>query len=162
FALQFAVMAGAEVFATSSSPAKLERLKALGAAHGVNYREDPDWGSTVLRMTGGRGIDHVVEVGGAGTLKQSMRCLALGGTISMIGVVAGPRAELNVPIVAMQDIAIRGVTVGPRSALERLVAAAEQHRLKPVIDRTFPLSELRAALEYLESGQHFGKVCIEI
>jgi len=163
FALQFAVMAGAEVYATSSSDDKLAKLKELGASHVVNYREDAEWGKTVMKMSRGRGIDHVVEIGGAATLKQSMRCSSLGGMISMIGVVGGPRAELNVPIVAMQDMVIRGANAGSRMALKRMVAAMGHHGVKPVIDdKVFGLSELRDALIYLKSSKHIGKVCIEI
>src|SRR5690606_26329009 len=125
----------------------------------VNYREDPDWGKTVKGMTAGRGIDHVGEIGGAATLKQSMLCLRLGGHISMIGVVTGPRAELNVPIVAMSGATIRGVSSGSRAALTRLLDAMAHHRIKPVIDRkSFDLADLREGLTYLQSGSHVGKV----
>lgn len=163
FALQFAVMAGAEVYATSSSAEKIAKLKELGASHTVNYREEEEWGKAVMKMSRGRGIDHVVEIGGASTLKQSMRCSALGAMISMIGVVGGPRAELNVPIVAMQDLVIRGANAGSKASLKRMVDAMGHHGVKPVIDqKVFGLSELKEALTYLKSGQHIGKVCVEI
>lgn len=163
FALQFAVMAGAEVYATVSSPAKAELVRLLGASHVVNYRDDPEWGKTVMKMTGGRGIDHVVEIGGAETLKQSMLSLGLGGHISMIGVVTGPRAELNVPVVSMQGTTIRGVSAGSRLALSRLVDAMSHHGIRPVIDPAgFYLDTLRDALLHLKDGRHTGKVVIDI
>ncbi len=163
FALQFAVMAGAEVYATSSSPEKLELLKSLGAAHVVNYREDPEWGKTVQKATRGRGIDLAVEIGGAETLKHTMRTMALGGTIAMVGVVTGTKAELNLPIVAMQEMRIEGVTAGSRASLQLLVDALARNGVKPVIDkRMFTLDTLKDGLEYLSTGQHVGKVCLEI
>jgi NADPH:quinone reductase-like Zn-dependent oxidoreductase len=163
FALQFAVAAGAEVYATASSPEKAELVKSLGAAHVVNYREDADWGKTVMKMTGGRGIDHVVEIGGAETLKQSMLSLKLEGNIYMIGVVTGPKAELNVPIIAMSGTTIRGISAGSRLSLKRMVDAMAHHSIKPVIDRPdFKLDTLKDALLHLKSGKHTGKVVIEI
>ena len=163
FALQFARMAGAEVYATSSSPEKLDLLKRLGADHVVNHREDADWGKTVMGLTGGRGVDHVVDIGGAETLKQSMRALKPGGTITMIGVVTGPKAELNVPIVAMQALRLQGANAGSRLMLERMVDAIAANGMKPVIDETaFDLSCLPDALRHLEAGRHVGKVCIDI
>lgn len=163
FALQFAVMAGAEVYATSSSAEKLDLLKKLGASHVFNYKDDQAWGVAVQKATGGRGIDVAVEIGGAETLKQTMRAMTLGGTIAMVGVVTGAKAELNVPIVAMQETRIEGVTAGSRVALQRLVDAIARNGVKPVIDqRVFTLETLREGLEYLASGKHVGKVCVEI
>lgn len=163
FALQFAVAAGAEVYATVSSAEKGKLVEALGASHVVNYREDADWGKTVMKATGGRGIDHVVEIGGAQTLKQSMLSLKLGGSIYMIGVVTGPKAEINIPIVAMSGATIRGVAAGSRLALKRMVDAMSHHRIKPVIDKSsFTLDSLKDALLHLKSGKHTGKVVIEI
>ncbi len=163
FALQFAKMAGAEVFATSSSPEKLEVLKGLGADHVVNYREEPEWGKAVMALSGGRGMDHVIEIGGADTLKQSMRALAPGGTITMIGVVTGPKADLNVPIVAMQALRIQGANAGSRLMLQQMVDAIAANGLRPVIDESrFTLETLADGLRYLQSGKHVGKVCVEI
>ncbi|MEX0409511.1 NAD(P)-dependent alcohol dehydrogenase [Aquibium sp. LZ166] len=163
FALQFAKMAGAAVFATSSSPEKLELLKRLGADHVVNHREDAEWGKTIMGLTGGAGIDHVVDIGGAETLKHSMRALRPGGTITLIGVVTGPRAELNVPIVAMQALRLEGANAGSRLMLQQMVDAIAANGLKPVIDeKRFGLSELADGLRYLEAGRHVGKVCIDI
>lgn len=163
FALQFAVAAGAEVYATVSSAEKGALVKSLGASFVVNYREDAEWGKTVMKATGGRGIDHVVEIGGAETLKQSMLSLKLEGNIYMIGVVTGPKAEINVPIVAMSGTTMRGVSAGSRLSLKRLVDAMEHHKIKPVIDKSsFKLDMLKDALLHLKSGKHTGKVIIEI
>lgn len=162
FALQIARMAGAEVYATSSSENKLERLTALGASHVINYVEDPDWGKTINKMTRRRGVDAVVEVVGGDSFKQSMRAVAVGGVICTIGVVGGARAELNIPVAIMQNVRIQGISAGSRAALSRMATAFEHHGVKPVVDRVFPLSELKEALLYLKQQRHIGKVCIEI
>ena len=162
FAIQFARLCGAEVIATSSSDAKLARVMEMGAAHLINYVEDPDWGKTALALTGGRGVDNVVEVGGAGTLKQSIRAVRPGGTISIVGVLSGARSDLLIPLIGSRNIRLQGVTVGTVGGLEAMLRAMDFHRIKPVVDRVFPMTEAQAAYEYLASGQHFGKVCIEI
>ncbi len=163
FALQFARAAGARVIAISSTPKKLERLQALGAQHGICYGEDAEWGKTARRFTpGGQGVDLVVETAGAATLKQSMRAARMGGTLALIGMVSGPSAELNLPLVAMSSLRIQGIAVGSRSHLQQVLAACETNRIEPVIDRVMPLADLGAALRHVESGQQFGKVCIEI
>jgi alcohol dehydrogenase len=163
FALQFARAAGARVIAISSTPKKLERLQALGAQHGICYAVDAEWGKTARRFTpGGRGVDLVVETAGAATLKQSMRAARMGGTLALIGMVSGPSAELNLPLVAMGSLRIQGIAVGSRSHLQQVLAACETNRIEPVIDRVMPLADLGAALRHVESGQQFGKVCIEI
>ncbi|RST85025.1 NAD(P)-dependent alcohol dehydrogenase [Aquibium carbonis] len=163
FALQFAKLAGAEVYATSSSPEKLELLKRLGADHVVNHREDAEWGKTIMGLTRGAGIDHVIDIGGAETLKQSMRALKPAGTITLIGVVTGTKAELNLPIVAMQALRLEGANAGSRLMLQHMVDAIATNGLKPVIDeKRFGLSDLAEGLRYLEAGRHVGKVCIEI
>ena len=163
FALQFARAAGARVIAISSTPKKLERLQALGAQHGICYGEDAEWGKTARRFTpGGQGVDLVVETAGAATLKQSMRAARMGGNLALIGMVSGPSAELNLPLVAMGSLRIQGIAVGSRSHLQQVLAACETNRIEPVIDRVMPLADLGAALRHVESGQQFGKVCIEI
>lgn len=162
FAIQFARLCGADVIATSSSDAKLERVRDMGAAHLINYVDDPDWGKTALALTGGRGVDNVVEVGGAGTLKQSIRAVRPGGTISLVGVLSGARSDLLIPLIGSRNIRIQGIAVGAAGGLEAMLRAMDFHRIKPVIDRVFPLADAQAAYEYLLSGQHFGKVCIEI
>ena len=162
FAVQFAKLAGAVVIATSSSDDKLERLRDLGADHVINYRRDENWGKTALALTGGRGVDHVVEVGGAGTLKNSIRAVRPSGMLSMIGVLSGAKHALNLPLIVMQDIRLQGVTVGSRESAEAMTAAMTDHGLHPVVDRVFPLEQTRQAYDYLASGRHFGKVCITL
>lgn len=162
FALQFAKMAGANVIITSSSDEKLERAKKLGASNGINYKTNEQWSKEVKKATGGAGVDHVIEVGGVGTLEQSIRSCRMGGHISLVGVLAGPQAPLNLTLVLMQDIRIQGVFVGPRESFEEMNRAITQHKLKPVIDRTFPFKDVRAALDYTIAGKHFGKVCVTV
>jgi NADPH:quinone reductase-like Zn-dependent oxidoreductase len=158
FALQIAKMFGARVIATSSSPAKRERLRAMGAMATIDYKADADWGKTVRSMTGG--VDHVVEVGGAGTLAQSLRAVAPGGTIHVIGVLGGAADTLDVRPVLMNEVRLQGVIVGPRESLEAVGRAFAANDATPIVDRVFPWAEAREALAYLESGAHFGKVCI--
>ena len=162
FALQFAKLLGAEVIVTSSSDEKLARAKELGAGRGVNYRDHPTWSKQVREFTNGVGVDHIVEVGGAGTLAQSMRSIKMGGHISLIGVLSGYEAPLNLTPVLMQDVRLQGVIVGPRDAFEAMNRAIELHRLRPVVDQVFPFEDTRAAIEYMAAGKHFGKVCIRV
>ncbi len=162
FALQFAKLAGARVIVTSSSDEKLERARAMGADETINYRQTPDWAAAARELTGGRGVDHVVEVGGAGTFQQSIAASALGGSIAVIGVLSGFVKDLNVAAMFGGNLHINGITVGSREHVEQMVRAIEVAKLKPVIDRRFPLAELPAALALMQSGGHFGKVAIEI
>lgn len=162
FALQIALAAGARVIATSSSPAKLDRLLELGAHEVINYKADPAWGATARKLTGGRGVDHVVEVGGAGTLTQSIRATRIGGHISMIGVLAGGAQEINVIPILMQNIRIQGVLVGHRAAFEDMLAAFALHKISPVLDRSFAFADAPEAMQYMLSGAHFGKVTIAV
>jgi NADPH:quinone reductase-like Zn-dependent oxidoreductase len=160
FALQFAKAAGATVIVTSSSDEKLERARALGADHLVNYRSTPDWAKEVRRITGGRGADHVVEVGGAGTFEQSLRAIRLGGKIAVIGILGGFVKDLNVAAIFGANALIHGVTVGSRDHFESMTRAIEANGIKPVIDRRFPLEETRAAFECMKAGAHFGKIVV--
>lgn len=161
FALQFAVAAGAKVIATVSSDTKDELVRSMGASDTVNYRTDEDWGKTVKKMTGG--VDHVVEVGGAQTFKQSMLAAGLAAKIYMIGVVTGPRTELNIPIVAMSGTRIEGVSAGSRASAQRMVNAVAHHGIKPVIDsESFTLDTLKEGISYLEQGKHTGKIVVDI
>lgn len=162
FAVQVAKMLGARVIATSSSPAKLERVLELGASDGINYVKTPDWGKAAKGLTGGDGVDHVIEVGGGKTLEQSLRAVRPGGTISIIGVLSGIATDLNLLPILMQNIRLQGVLVGHRESFEALSRAITVSQLRPVIDRVFPYSEALAALRHLESGAHFGKICIQI
>jgi NADPH:quinone reductase-like Zn-dependent oxidoreductase len=161
FALQIAKLAGAKVIITSSSNEKLARAKELGANETINYREHEDWDSVVLDLTNKRGVDHVIEVGGPGTLQRSMRAVKMGGHIAVIGLAAGKGEFTNVPIF-MKALKLIGVFVGSRVMFEDMNAAIEKSRIMPVIDKTFGFSEVRQALEYMKSGGHFGKIVINI
>lgn len=161
FALQFATMMGLRAIVTSSSDLKLERARSMGAWQTINYMTEPDWGKLARNMTGGRGVDLVVEVGGAGTLAQSISAVRPGGQISLIGVVAGVSSEFNVLPILMKNTRVQGVFVGHREGFEAMNRAIEANALRPIVDRTFPLNDTREALEHLSSGQHFGKICIE-
>lgn len=162
FALQFARMAGARVIVTSSSDGKLERARELGAADGVNYRQEPAWARRVKELTGGRGADLVVEVGGAGTLEQSLHAVRMGGTVAMIGALAGPAAPLSVIPILMRQVRVQGVLVGHREGFEAMNRAIEAHRLEPVVDRVFPFDQAPEAFRRLASGEHFGKVVVRV
>ena len=162
FALQFAVAMGARVIATSSTPDKLARLAQLGAGDVINYREVPEWGRRVVDLNDGVGADLVVEVGGAQTLKQSLLAVRAGGAMTLIGVVSGARTELNLGPVVTRAVRMIGIAVGSRDALADMLRAITARAIRPVVDRVYPLAEIRDALLYLKSGQHFGKVCIEI
>ncbi|MGE3251355.1 MAG: NAD(P)-dependent alcohol dehydrogenase [Hyphomonadaceae bacterium] len=162
FAVQFAKMCGANVIATSSSDAKLQRLKALGADHVINYKSNPDWGAEAQKISG-RGVDHVVEIGGPGTLAQSIRACRIGGHISMIGVLAGYAGEVATGLIMGKQIRLIGITVGSREQQEDMVRAIDAApTLRPVIDKTFPLQALGDAFRHQESGAHFGKICISM
>jgi len=162
FALQFAKLCGARVIITSSSDEKLQKARDLGADLTINYRSQPDWPKAVKELTGGQGADHIVEVGGGGTLTGSLACVALGGTISVIGVLTGTSAQVDVRQVLMKGVRIQGVFVGPRDCFEAMVKAVELHHMKPTVGRVFPFDEAVEALGYMESGAHFGKVVVNI
>jgi NADPH:quinone reductase-like Zn-dependent oxidoreductase len=162
FALQLAKLAGARAIVTSSSEAKRERARALGADETIDYVATPDWSKRVRELTGGEGADHVLEVGGGGTFAQSVRAVRVGGAISLIGVLAGPAAEVNLAPILMQNIRVQGVIVGSRETTEAAYRAITHHRLKPVVDRVFPFTEARAALEWMAGQHHFGKIVVRI
>lgn len=162
FALQFAKTAGARVIATSSSDEKLEKLKRLGADAVVNYKAVPDWGQKAKDLTDGRGVDHVIEVGGPGTLMQSITACRTGGHIALIGVLTGFVGEVAIPALFSNQIRTSGISVGSRADQEDMIRAITVNRLKPVIDRSFPLEEIVVAFKYYESQKHFGKVCLEL
>jgi NADPH:quinone reductase-like Zn-dependent oxidoreductase len=162
FGLQFAKAAGARVIATSSSEAKLEKLTRLGADSVINYQAVPDWGRKAKELTEGRGVDHVIEVGGPGTLTQSIAACRTGGHIALIGVLTGFAGEVAIPSLFSNQIRISGISIGSRADQEDMVRAITVNRLKPVIDRGFPLQEIAAAFRYYESQTHFGKVCLEL
>ena len=162
FALQFARLLGARVIITSSSDAKLQRALELGAQATVNYVDQPKWGKQVRKLSGGDGVDHVVEVGGANTLAQSLQAVRVGGRVSMIGVLSGVAAELPVIPILMNYVRVQGILVGHRDSFEAMNRAIDAHQLRPVVDRTFALAQTRQAMEYLASGGHFGKIVITI
>jgi NADPH:quinone reductase-like Zn-dependent oxidoreductase len=161
FALQFAKMAGARVIATSSSDAKLERLRTMGADAVVNYRTSPDWDKAARDFTVGAGVDHVVEVGGAGTLPVSLKAVRRGGHIALIGVLSGA-GECDPRFIFLKQVRLQGIYVGSRQMFETMNQAIRTAGLHPVVDRVFPFDEIGAAMRYLESGAHFGKVCISV
>jgi NADPH:quinone reductase-like Zn-dependent oxidoreductase len=162
FAIQFAKMCGARVIATSSSDAKIERLKQLGADFTLNYKATSDWGKKA-REWSGHGVDLVVEVGGVGTLNESIRATRIGGTIAFIGVLAGPpQSDSRLPLMVMQQQRLQGVTIGSVEDLKAMANAIAVHRMKPVVDKTFSFDQVKQAFAHMESGAHFGKVAIEI
>lgn len=163
FALQFAKAAGCEVIATSSSDEKLERLKAMGADGLINYKTHPDWARQARELTGGSGVDHVVEVGGAGTFAQSIKACAEGGRIAMIGVLTGThQGDIPTASIMARQLQVQGVVVGSREDQLSMVRAIESNGIRPVLDRHFPLERLAEAFRYQESGKHFGKIIVDI
>lgn len=161
FALQFAKMAGARVIATSSSDQKMERMRSMGADAVINYKTTPDWDRAAREFTGGAGVDHVIEVGGAGTLPLSLKSVRRGGHIALIGVLSGG-GEIDPRFIFLKQARIQGIYVGSRQMFENMNQALAAARMRPVIDRVFAFSEVKQAMSYLESGAHFGKVCITV
>ena len=161
FALLFAQSLGARTIVTSSSDEKLERATELGASETINYRQTEQWWRRVRELTDGSGVDHVVEVGGAGTFDQSVRSTKVGGHVSLIGVLAGGSQKLDVTRILMNHICVQGVLVGSRDVFESMNEHVTKHQIQPVIDRVFPFAELPAALDELGAGRHFGKIAIE-
>jgi NADPH:quinone reductase-like Zn-dependent oxidoreductase len=161
FALQFARLLGAQVIATTSSAAKAERLKGLGAAAVINYVDTPDWHEKVVELTDGRGVDCVVEIGGPGTLTQSIKCLAVGGHISLIGSsLSRPGIMLDPLLLGGRGMTLGSISVGSRADFETMNRAIALHRLRPIIDRVFPFAAAQEAYRHFESRAHFGKVVI--
>jgi NADPH:quinone reductase-like Zn-dependent oxidoreductase len=158
FALQFARMQGARVIITSSSDSKLERVLKLGASDTTNYRKTLEWGAAARQLTDNRGVDHVVEVGGAGTLTNSLNAVRFGGTVSLIGVLTG--GEVNPIPILMKGVRVNGIFVGSREMFEALNRAIELSSLKPVIDRVFDFADLPQALRHMESGSYLGKIVV--
>jgi NADPH:quinone reductase-like Zn-dependent oxidoreductase len=161
FALQIAKMYGARVIATSSSDAKLKRLRELGASEVINYKTAPDWDKVVLELTGGQGVDHVVEIGGAGTLPKSINAVKAGGSVHLIGILAGA-GQIDPMGLLFKQARIQGILVGSREMFEAMNRAMAVNNVHPVVDKIFPFTEAREAYRYLESGAHFGKVCIAV
>lgn len=161
FALQFARMLGARVIATSSSFDKLRRVTEMGAWETINYAVEPNWGAVAKEMTGGVGVDQVIDIGGS-TLDQSLRAVRIGGTISSIGVLGAGEVKLRLASIFMQQVRLQGVLVGSRDSFEAMCRALEVHHVHPMVDRVFPFEEAREAFVYVANAQHFGKICIEI
>lgn len=162
YALQFAKAAGATVIITSSDDGKLAHAKQLGADHGINYRTHPEWQNEVRRVTNGRGVDVVIEVGGPGTLERSLASVCTGGRIAYIGVLTGLAGQAN-PVALIPTMAsINGIFVGSRAMFANMLKAIETHGIHPVIDREFPFDQAPAALEHMRSGGHFGKIVIKV
>lgn len=162
FALQLARAVGATVIATTSSAAKAEQLKAMGASAVVNYREDAEWGRSVRKLTGGRGVDRVVEVGGPGTIGQSLRAVAVGGEIASIGFLTSENPGIDFFQLKLSGANFRNITVGDRGGLLELLRAVAGGGVQPVIDRVFAFEDARAAFAHLESGGHMGKVVVRV
>ncbi len=162
FGLQLARMMGIQVIITSSSDDKLARAKALGANHGINYKTTPDWEKAALGLTGGRGVDHVVEVGGAATLARSFGAIRVGGKITMIGGLSGPATEINPGLIFARRANVQGISVGSMQMFEAMSRAIAASGIKPVIDKVFPFDEAQAAYRHMASGAHFGKIVIRV
>jgi len=162
FALQIARLHGARVVITSSSDDKLARAKELGASDGINYLSVPEWGKAARGVTDRVGVDHVVELGGAATLDQSLRAVRVGGRISIIGVLSGVQTSIPLTAVLMGAVRLQGIMVGHRESFEALCSAFTQAEVHPVIDSTYPLADVRAAFDHMAAGAHFGKICIRI
>lgn len=162
FALQLARAVGARVIATTSSNAKTARLKQMGASDVVNYVETPEWGKEVRALTGGRGVDRVVEVGGPGTIAESLRAVAVGGEIASIGFLSTDNPGIDFFKLKLSSASFRNITVGDRAGLQELVRVVGDVGLKPVIDRVFEFKDAREAFAHLDKGAHFGKIVIRV
>lgn len=160
FGLQFAHAAGLRTIVTSSSDEKLERAGQMGASETINYKKTPNWDEEARRLTGGRGVDHVVEVGGSDTMPRSLKAVRMQGAVSVIGVLSGVEAAVSPREILMNSVRVQGIYVGSRAMFERMNRAIELHAIKPVIDRVFAWTEYKDALRHMESQQHFGKICL--
>jgi NADPH:quinone reductase-like Zn-dependent oxidoreductase len=161
FGLQLAKAMGATAIITSSSDAKLERLRALGADHTINYKSVPEWGDMVRKITDGQGVDHVLELGGPGTLPQSIVAARTGAHISLIGTLTGGAGPVPTAAMMVKQVRLQGLIVGSRRQQQEMVRGLEGLGIRPVIDRTFALETLGDAFRYEESGAHLGKICVE-
>jgi NADPH:quinone reductase-like Zn-dependent oxidoreductase len=160
FAVTFARLLGAHVTVITSSDERMERVSKLGADATINYRAVPEWARATADITGGRGYDVIVELGGEKTLPQSLRCIRPGGTVAMIGVLSGGTMSAALGLIVTRQVRLQGVTVGHRDGFEAMLRAIDQHQVRPIVDRVFAFEELKVALAYLKSGAQFGKVCI--
>lgn len=162
FALQFAHAMGMRTIVTSSSDAKLARARELGADDTINYKTTPKWARAALELTGGRGVDHIIEVGGAGTMEQSLKAVRIGGRIAVIGVLSGAQSEVMIPMLLLKHIRLQGITVGSRDEHEQMNRFVTHRRMTPVIDETvFGFDSLPDAYQHMLSRKHFGKICVD-
>jgi NADPH:quinone reductase-like Zn-dependent oxidoreductase len=162
FGLQFARMCGARVIATTGSESKVERLRELGASDVINYKTTPEWDKRVMELTGGEGADHILDVGGAGTLARSLQAVRSGGFITVIGLLSGMSGEINPLGILFRAAHVVGIRVGSREMFEDMNRAIAISRMRPIIDRVLQFEEAPEALEHLASGRHFGKICIRV
>lgn len=161
FALQLAKLFGARVISTTGNDEKIAKLRELGADEVINYKTREDWDAAVLELTDKKGVDHVVEVGGSGTLGKSLSAVRLAGHVAMIGALTGP-GDFNPITIFMKAVRLQGIFVGSRNMFEHMTRAIEVAKLKPVVDRVFEFDEAREAMQYMQSGAHFGKIVIKI
>ena len=159
--LQFAHAAGLRTLITSSSDEKLDRAKALGADHLVNYKTTPAWSKPVREATGGRGADFIMEVGGGGTIQESMKAIRIGGHIAIIGIVAGAGDAFNPAALIGNSAKLQGLSVGSRDMFEAMCRAIDLHKISPVVDKVFPFTEAKAAFSAMAGGEHFGKIVLQ-
>src|ERR1019366_7972706 len=162
FGLQLARAMGVQVIITSSSDEKLARVKKLGANHGINYKSMPDWEKAAMDFTGGRGVDQVIEIGGAGTLTRSFGAIRVGGKISLIGGLSGPATELNPGLILARRANVQGISVGSTQMFEAMNRAIATNGIKPVIDKVFGFDAVQAAYKHMASGAHLGKIVIRV
>ncbi|BCW88268.1 Alcohol dehydrogenase [Alphaproteobacteria bacterium SO-S41] len=162
YGLQIAKAFGCTVIATSSSDEKLERLKALGADHLINYKSEPEWGKAALKLTGGRGVDHILEIGGSGTMPESITAARNGGHIALIGVLAGYAGPVSTVAIMGKQLKVIGLTVGSRRHQQDMIRAIDVAGYKPVLDKHFPLQDLAGAFKHQASNTHFGKIVVDI
>ncbi|HEX4167936.1 MAG TPA: NAD(P)-dependent alcohol dehydrogenase [Bryobacteraceae bacterium] len=162
FALQFAKAAGLRTIVTSSSDEKLTRARELGASETINYKANPHWEKLARELTGGEGVDHIIEVGGSDTLPRSLRAVRTGGVISLIGILSGSETTLSPAPILMNSVRLQGIYVGSRAMFANMNRALELHRIKPVISKSFPWTDFPAALRHLESQSHFGKIALTV
>jgi NADPH:quinone reductase-like Zn-dependent oxidoreductase len=161
FGLQFSAMCGARTIVTSSSDAKLERAKALGATHTINYVKTPVWHPEVRALNGGRGVDHVIEVGGPDSFLQSLQAIRIGGQINMVGYIGSKEGAINPLEILYHRATVRGIPVGSRESFEAMNRAIEANTMRPVIDKVFPWTDAVAAIRYMQEGKHFGKIILK-
>ena len=161
FGLQFAHAAGLRTLITSSSDEKLARAKAMGADHLANYKTEPEWSKAVRAATGGVGADLIIEVGGGGTIEQSLKAIRIGGHVAIVGVVAGMGGGFNTASLSGHSAKLQGLSVGSRDMFEAMCRAIELHRIAPVVDKVFPWTQARAAFAAMQGGEHFGKIVLQ-